>query len=53
VNLYSLSEGKRSFVRPRCRWELNFKMDIEVENGSGLYILGFVGLRIFTSGEVL
>jgi hypothetical protein len=26
-------EGKRSLGRPRCRWELNIKMDIEVEKG--------------------
>jgi len=22
-------EGKRPFVRPRCRWEDNFKMDLQ------------------------
>ena len=36
-------EGKRSFVRPRCRWELNCKMDIEVGRGSGLYMLDLSG----------
>ena len=37
-------EGKRSLVRPRCRWEPNFKMDIEVGKGVGLYILDLSGL---------
>ena len=36
-------EGKRSLVRPRCRWEPNFKLDIEVGKGMGLYILDFSG----------
>lgn len=36
-------EGKRSLVRSRCRWEPNFKMDIEVGKRMGLCIMDFSG----------
>jgi len=39
----STLENLRSHVRPRCGWELNFKIDIEEGKGSGLYLLDLSG----------
>jgi hypothetical protein len=32
------SEGKRPLVKPRCRWEDNMKVDVEVGGGRGDWI---------------
>jgi hypothetical protein len=37
------SEGKRPFIRPRCLWEDNIKMDL-CEIGFGVWI-GLIWLR--------
>jgi hypothetical protein len=44
-------EGRRPLGRPWCRWEDNCKMDFG-EIGLGM-LIGFIGLRIGTGGELL
>jgi hypothetical protein len=41
-------EGKRPFGRPRCRWEVNIKMDLQ-EVGCGAWT-GLIWLWIGTDG---
>jgi hypothetical protein len=43
-------EGKSPLVRPRCRWEINIKMDLR---DMVLLWIGLIWLRIMTSGGLL
>jgi hypothetical protein len=44
-------EGKRPLGRPRCRWEVNIKIDLRELGSMGR--TGFCWLRIGSSGGLL
>jgi hypothetical protein len=56
-NAYSIlvgkPEGKRPLGRPRRRWVDNIKMDLREIGWNGVYWIGWIWLRIGTSGGVL
>jgi hypothetical protein len=46
-------EGKRPLGRPRRRWVDNIKMDLREIGWGGVEWIGFIWLRIGTSGGLL
>jgi hypothetical protein len=51
--LVGKSEGKRPRGRPRHRWVDNIKMNIRGMGWDGMEWIGWIGLKIRTSGGLL